>query len=257
MKRQPSIHVTKEILEKLFDKYDLPKNNIPRLMMDAQQYALLNRRAIAVASVAKAKKIKNIVQVDNKIVGQFALRYREFIKDNKIRKTPAIITSDHSDFKFLKQAVKIYVEYCAEFDLEADVEIDDFLILSYKVMGKKNFTIRKFNYYRTRILDEYNLLLTIQTDVNEKFTINMFNYYLTQVSSMSTMDINDLKTNKVYYHFVLASEDAIAKKSTAKNWVDSQFEALAYLEAIPEPNQMYGKHAQSRYRKWQLKNNKR
>jgi len=247
--RNPSVHIGKDDLKKVFQRFGIEVKLIEPFMLECMKHRITNR-VLLTGNKRNIKKISDAI--DDATVGKFAATFKQFMTDNKLRRKVESITPMHSDWQYVKKAAKIYLEFCDEFVIDIDTEMYDFILLSYKVMGN-NINIRKFAYYRTRIFDEYEIISTIDDDSNQDTTIALFNAYMKMLTRETTVDVKEFKNTKTFYHFVKAAEYVANRSIRPDDWIKSQFDALSYLDAVPEPNQMHGKHAEERYRRYLLK----
>ena len=256
MKREPSIHVTRSCLIELFEEFGFDVNKITPFMLAAKNYALVGRRLIIENSKTRQNKLRKVSTEDIYLLGEFSLKFRQYVLDNKIRPTFPIINEHHSDWKYVKNAVKNLIEFCEQYNYDPHEMIDDFIELAHKVMGKQ-FSLHKFSYYRTRMLDYYHELYVIQNDPNKEETLRMMSFYLKLVNQMTRINLDDLKKRSVYYHFVLGSAEALKNNADVTDWVQAQFDAIAWADEIPEPSMMHNDRAVERYRKYLMKKKKR
>lgn len=218
---------------------------------------LKNRRCVnrtfVFTNTANARKIsKNIRNVSNNVE-----KFNGMLKSIRVakgHKAVRNITKDDKQYESVKAAAGICDDFIKTFNIE-DISqgIDLFINIGLDIMGKK-FAINKFNFYKDHIYQEFEARLVIREDNNTEGTKVILDTYKQGVLEVATVEYS-LAQQSDALHFVYARMEADENKANYQEWVYAQFEGLAFLDAIPEPNQLYGIKALERYQRYRRKSN--
>lgn len=255
--RDPSIHITQSTLASLLkDTLELTDQKAltlaKKLVKKAFDSRVKNRATIVEKDKAVSKKLKKAVESENDYTEQFnrvLTLNRELAKHNF---TP--INQTGRDYTTLKEVTLIALEFCKVFNLSPDVGFGHFIQLGFQLIGKK-YALNKFKYHKENIFNLYSFSLEIQTDPKKKDTEKFYEIWRDTMLTWSSIDI-EITTVEKYVNILYARQEADEAKADYDDWIEAQFQELAWLDVIPELSQLHGVNALERYEKWKVKNKK-
>lgn len=115
--------------------------------------------------------------------------------------------------------------------------------------------MNKFKYHKENIFNLYSFSLEIQTDPKKKDTEKFYEIWRDTMLTWSSIDI-EITTVEKYVNILYARQEADEAKADYDDWIEAQFQELAWLDVIPELSQLHGVNALERYEKWKVKNKK-
>lgn len=256
--RDPSIHITQSTLANLLKtSLDLTEQKAlslaKQLVKKAYSSRVKNRANIIEKDKVVSKKLKKAVQTENDYTEQFngiLTLCREQAKHNFSK----VINQSGVEYTTLKEVTLIAVEFCKVFNLEFDFGFKEFVKLGFQFIGKK-YALSKFKYHKDNIFNHYSFGLEIQSDTNKKNTEKFFEIWKEIMLEWSSMEV-EVNTVEKYINILYARQEADQAKANYYDWVEAQFEELAWLDVIPELTQLHGTNALERYERWKVKNEK-
>jgi hypothetical protein len=162
------------------------------------------------------------------------------------------LTKGSSDWNTLIEVHRIATEFITTFNI---VSIPDgyksFINNGLDLMGK-SYGLNKFKYYASKIHTAYEAELAIAEDETPKESIEFWNCWK-EVMTDYTGNYFDLLVPEKFIHMVYAKQDANEADADYTDWIEAQFEGLAYLSALPELGSFHGDNAKLRYEKHMAK----
>ncbi len=126
--------------------------------------------------------------------------------------------------------------------------IKNFIKIGMDIMGKK-FKVEKLKFHTPKIYDITECLMLIDKDENKEGSKLFYSLWL-EIGLKYSAAITGLVASEDYIHIVYARMEADEQKADYTHWITAQFDALSFMNAVPEMSQLYGLGAQKRYHKY-------
>ena len=256
MARDPILHITESNLTKVLEKllsvkgspFELDSKGLAEDILKNSKKFQLKGMYIIKSTGATRKKLEKTVAAESVWFEKFngmlsALRMKAHHKNAKP------ITKRDSNYIMLKEVTLIALDFNNDFQFEMIEEgFTAFITTGIELMGKR-YAINKFKYYKNRIYERYESLEIIDKDNDKQASKTFYRTWKAVLGRYASMAI-DIESEEDYSHIVLARMEADEYKADYKQWITAQFEGLAFLDAIPSMNQLYGENAFKRYQKY-------
>lgn len=246
MSRNPSVHIRRSDLVPILEKYKITESEVDDIMLACRQYAVKGRVQVKTNARTK-KKVDRLIESDSGYTERFngvLTTYRKSANH--------IVTTIRKNSKDWLQLVEIAAdakEFVDAFEIQdMDSGFRSYIKAGIDLMGKK-YGLSKFKFYKQRIFDYYEFAKAIETDCDPNGTETFYNVYADTLVKNTGIDI-ELDHVEDYVHMVFARQEADALGANYQDWVDAQFDGLAFLNAVPEMSQLYGINSQKRYRRY-------
>lgn len=264
MKREPSIHITEQNLKVLLREFfdyddnadDMIEDLISHLMVESVKLSL-NKRSVYLSNQTFAKKVLSKVtndKTDINLLSNIIYSVRKSFKHKGIK--PIDINS--SEWSQLKKLVPIVNEFCNEFSLDKRDGYIEYITLGLSKISSYRGYITKLYDMSETISNERVAKEEISNDVNKKLTREIHDYYVSLIIKNTGISETYIDKPLKYNKFVIVS--GLVKKLgiSYQDFIDSQFDGLAWANSYPEPEQLITDVATSRLNKFLFnkKNNK-
>lgn len=249
MPRVPSIHINKDELVKIFNQLHI-ECDVDLFMRLAFKKRLTGRQSIFVDSKTRAKSLQNEQRRDSANVELFRMVLYDQMEKARLRGLQVV--PGMSDYVLIENAARDAEDFANLFEFGHKPGFTEYVNTAIKVMGKK-FSIKKLPYYKSRIFDDFEFRLVVEFDDNVVETKKFADIYISKVLRNTQININTFKNYNVYFNFVYGRLEADESGADYNDWIDAQFEGLAFLDSIPEPNQLYGEFSRKRFMSYTLK----
>lgn len=254
--REPSIHITKAQFKKLLDEFGIKDLNINQFFAQARRVSV-NTRNVFVTNKRETKRVNNILLAtkgDASMVADIVYATRIKLKHRGARK----ITEAHKkDWTLCKELASICNQFAQDFNFQDIREaFIAYINIGFKRMGKDHRNIlNRLISMVDNIYLYYENSQGIGEDDTPKLTINLYDYYNQKIADATGIwETEALEDNPEKYNDFLQ----IRKLCEEHNWdyrdyIDAQFEGMAWCNGIPEPHNMYNPKAIDRYKKFVYK----
>ncbi len=252
--RDPSLHIRKSDLIKLLItlKISTPEATAEQLIREGYRYRVLGRHSVEVKTKKNAKKADKFVELAEVKVNKFNMILTAARQEAGHRYIQSIGTNDR-DYLMLKDVATAAEEFCKMFGIggyEKGYKL--YIQMGLMLMGKK-YGLNKFKYYKSQLFTLYENVLAIREDDNPEGTIELFNYYMDAVENARNVRFDFSGDPAKYVNIVYARQQADTHQASYDDWVQAQFDGLAYLNVIPDPNQLNGDNAANRHTAFMMK----
>lgn len=255
MKRQPSLHIKQDNLQKVLDQIFEVKDSpikwdtallAKEIVTGGRKYAATNRNLL-VDTQKIAKRAKKIISAEDADVYDFA---KMLILHRKQRKHQgiAIIKPGSKDWAYLKEVTQSAVRFCDEVGISKK---DGFTYYISQCLDKvKKFSLPKLISLYSTICNEYLALKRIREDTHKTDTERAHDFYRRIVYEKIGYSEDYRKMPEKYIAFIEVV--AITRKLNIRieDYILAQFAGLEYQNSIPDPLQLYGDKANERLMKY-------
>lgn len=256
MSRDPSIHVSYSQFLRLLDELGIEDFPTDTFFSKAQKVAL-NSRTLLVSNKKDTKKAKQILLAskgDAAMVADIIYATRIKLKHRGIRK---VTESNKKDWSLCKDLASICNQFCQDFDIKNTRSgFIAYINIGFKRMGRDHRNIlTRLIAMAENIYAYYDSEQSIKEDDNPKQTNFIYEYYNKKVADATGIwERVPLNTDPdKYNHFLCIRNLCDENGWDYKNFVEAQFDGMAWCNGLPEPHNMYGPKAIERYKKYVYK----
>lgn len=248
--RNPSLHILKSDFVKVLASCGVKDAEAlaSEVMRKAVPYHVKNRSMVRISSTAVAKKVEKVVQASS---GVDVAMFNRILTEERIsmgHKRIRPVRKGDPDYGMMREIAEMASEFIKMFELEKEEGIRIYCSIGLNIMGKK-YALNKFKYYDRYIHEQAESISTIQDDEKPEDTKEMRQVYIDALVQFAGVE-EKFDTPDKFVHFVYAREDADKVGANYSVWVVAQFQALAFLDTVPELSQLYGEKAIDRYKKY-------
>lgn len=254
MNREPSIHITKSSFRKILKEMDI-KFPVEEFFNLARQHSE-DARIIVTTDNKIKKKVKNITLASNgnaNLAAELLYATRIKLKHRGVKK----VDENDPQWPTIKKLAEACNIFCRDFDL-TDIRAGyiQYLNIGFKRMNgsHRNYLNRLVSMAQV-ISEVYSAIRYINQDRNPLMTASIHDHYCRVIADRAGFKVDYHDQPDVYVHFVLLREYCNDHGIDPEEWIDSQFEGLAWCNGIPEPKNLMGDKSQDYYAKFKFKNN--
>lgn len=154
------------------------------------------------------------------------------------------------DYTNLSQATEVALDFAHGFNMTKSDGFEEYIKIAIKLMRKK-FSLNKFKYLAGKVFEVKRIDEIVQGEGLKKGAI-VAKEYFKQLESHSKIKYTADVPNDVFVNFIYAAADIEAAKANIRDWITAQFEGLAFMDVLPEINQLHESGAKERYLKFKF-----
>lgn len=245
--REPSIHITKSQFEGILNTLEVDNFPVEAFFVIARKEAI-NHRAVLVSNNKNTKRVNNILLAskgDAALVADILYATRIKLKHRGVRK---INESNTREWANCKKLAEICNTFCEDFKLDTREGFIKYIELGIKKMdGNYNNLLNRLSSMSEKISDLYSATLEMEDDSGNAKAIH--DYFIKRVADVTGIYESFVNQPDKYIHFVRLDKFLSEKGWDPTQFIDAQFESLAWCNGLPEPSQMYNDKAIERYNK--------
>lgn len=249
--REPSIHITKHQFEKILSQLEVYNFPIDAFFVIARKEAI-NTRVVVVTNNKTTKKVSNILLAskgDAALVADIIYATRIKLKHRGVRK---IRETEPRNWAVCKKIAELCNQFCEDFQLDTREGFIKYIELGIKKMdGNYNNLLNRLSSMSEKISDLYSATLEMEDDSGNAKAIH--DYFIKRVADVTGIYESFVNQPDKYIHFVRLDKFLSEKGWDPTQFIDAQFESLAWCNGLPEPSQMYNDKAIERYNKYLFK----
>lgn len=252
-KRSPSIHITKSQFEEILNTLEVDNFPVEAFFVIARKEAI-NHRAVLVSNNKNTKRVNNILLAskgDAALVADILYATRIKLKHRGVRK---INESNSREWANCKKLAEICNTFCEDFKFDTREGFIKYIETGLKRMTDYRNVMQRLISMQENITNQVEAELELKGDKDPGFTKDIHDEFIKRVASVTGIYESYEHQPEKYVHFL-----RIHKLMDERDWnifqfLDAQFEALAWCNGLPEPSQMYNDKAIERYNKYLYKN---
>ena len=256
-KRSPSIHITKSQFEEILNTLEVDNFPVEAFFVIARKEAI-NHRAVLVSNNKNTKKVSNILLAskgDAALVADILYATRIKLKHRGIRK---INESNSREWANCKKLAEVCNTFCEDFKFDTREGFIKYIETGLKRMTDYRNVMQRLLSMQENITNQVEAELELKGDKDPGFTKDIHDEFIKRVASVTGIYESYEHQPEKYVHFLRIHNLMDEKDWNVFQFLDAQFEALAWCNGLPEPSQMYNDKAIERYNKYLYKNkNKR
>jgi len=248
MHRDPSIHITKSVLQEIVEGMFQPDSGIDTKGITNKIFKQAKARSIHTRSVTvstdrmetKAKRLIQSSRRDADLLAEVIYARRRLLKHRGI--TP--IKPSSRDWGILKEITAHALDFCNEFNLTRRYGFIKYIDTALPKM--KKFYLNKFLPMYEGICESYQATLEIQQDKDSETTDEMYKYFARRVIERTGIHDETVELPEKYVWFVRAREQAENLNVSVTIYMSAQFDGLDFSGGLPHPTQLTGPKATER-----------
>jgi hypothetical protein len=256
-KRSPSIHITKSQFEEILNTLEVNNFPVEAFFVIARKEAI-NHRAVLVSNNKNTKRVNNILLAskgDAALVADILYATRIKLKHRGVRK---INESNSREWANCKKLAEVCNTFCEDFKLDTREGFIKYIETGLKRMTDYRNVMQRLISMQDNITNQVDAEIELKEDKDPGFTKDIHDEFIKRVASVTGIYESYEHQPEKYVHFLRIHNLMDEKDWDVFQFLDAQFEALAWCNGLPEPSQMYNDKAIERYNKYLYKNkNKR
>lgn len=256
-KRSPSIHITKSQFEEILNTLEVDNFPVEAFFVIARKEAI-NHRAVLVSNNKNIKRVNNILLAskgDAALVADILYATRIKLKHRGVRK---INESNSREWANCKKLAEVCNTFCEDFKFDTREGFIKYIETGLKRMTDYRNVMQRLISMQDNITNQIDAEIELKEDKDPGFTKDIHDEFIKRVASVTGIYESYEHQPEKYVHFLRIHNLMDEKGWNVFQFLDAQFEALAWCNGLPEPSQMYNDKAIERYNKYLYKNkNKR
>jgi hypothetical protein len=256
-KRSPSIHITKSQFEEILNTLEVNNFPVEAFFIIARKEAI-NHRAVLVSNNKNTKRVNNILLAskgDAALVADILYATRIKLKHRGVRK---INESNSREWANCKKLAEVCNTFCEDFKFDTREGFIKYIETGLKRMTDYRNVMQRLISMQDNITNQIDAEIELKEDKDPGFTKDIHDEFIKRVASVTGIYESYEHQPEKYVHFLRIHNLMDEKDWNVFQFLDAQFEALAWCNGLPEPSQMYNDKAIERYNKYLYKNkNKR
>jgi hypothetical protein len=252
-KRSPSIHITKSQFEEILNTLEVDNFPVEAFFVIARKEAI-NHRAVLVSNHKNTKKVSNILLAskgDAALVADILYAIRIKLKHRGVRK---INESNSREWANCKKLAEVCNTFCEDFKFDTREGFIKYIETGLKRMTDYRNVMQRLLSMQENITNQVEAELELKGDKDPGFTKDIHDEFIKRVASVTGIYESYEHQPEKYVHFLRIHNLMDEKDWNVFQFLDAQFEALAWCNGLPEPSQMYNDKAIERYNKYLYKN---
>ena len=252
-KRSPSIHITKSQFEEILNTLEVDNFPVEAFFVIARKEAI-NHRAVLVSNHKNTKKVSNILLAskgDAALVADILYATRIKLKHRGVRK---INESNSREWANCKKLAEVCNTFCEDFKFDTREGFIKYIETGLKRMTDYRNVMQRLLSMQENITNQVEAELELKGDKDPGFTKDIHDEFIKRVASVTGIYESYEHQPEKYVHFLRIHNLMDEKDWNVFQFLDAQFEALAWCNGLPEPSQMYNDKAIERYNKYLYKN---
>lgn len=252
-KRSPSIHITKPQFEEILNTLEVDNFPVEAFFVIARKEAI-NHRAVLVSNNKNTKRVNNILLAskgDAALVADILYATRIKLKHRGVRK---INESNSREWANCKKLAEICNTFCEDFKFDTREGFIKYIETGLKRMTDYRNVMQRLISMQDNITNQIDAEIELKGDKDPGFTKDIHDEFIKRVASVTGIYESYEHQPEKYVHFLRIHNLMDEKDWNVFQFLDAQFEALAWCNGLPEPSQMYNDKAIERYNKYLYKN---
>lgn len=255
MRRDPSLHIRLSDLQIVLSSlgYKDPAGMADKILEKAHPYRITNRYVVQ-AKAKATKQITRAIQAGSIPVEYFEglLSQERLAANHRAVKT---IRSSSPEYLVLKEVAQLAYDFVEYYDIQPpEAGYRAYISMGLKLMGKK-FSIPRFKTYNAKIGQKYEAYYAINADTDKEGTDAFHQHWQAAMKRYAGLEEDLSRDDEKYVCMLYGRQEADENDALYSDWIAAQFDGLAFLNAIPNPNQFFGENAANRYSEYIQKMN--
>ena len=266
IKRVPSIHITVDQLEYIFDElqrrgliditypYKIKKAEIFQEIARIAALKPLNMRSLNIHNKKdETKAVKAVITVkgDALTFSRLLVMIRKSLKHRGI----SLINQSSKDWKTIQMITASATQFCNDFGLSIQDGYKKYIEMGISKMDG-TYSLYKFPRLHESICRVYESQVELENSPMSSLATEMFEYYKSVMYKRTQIEPTYLDSPDKKLAFKKAADIATEMGISGRDYIEAQFDALSFANGVPTPDQLYGEKAKERLIKYLYENNK-
>lgn len=251
--REPSVHIIKSQFIQILDELDIKAFPVDAFFSQAAKRAL-NTRAITVTNKKVTKQVSKVLLAskgDTQLTADIIYAVRIKLKHRGIRK---ITEFNRRDWTLCKELTSICNQFAETYNFENVREaFITYITICFNRMGRnlRNWLPRLIS-MSENVFNYYGSLQESRDDNNPRETARLYAIYHRKIADATgIVESRSLEENpEQYLDFIQLRKLLESQGWDGEDFIEAQFEAMAWCNGIPETHNLYGQKAIDRYQKY-------
>lgn len=257
MRRDPSIHITRSQFEDILEYLDISYFPTAAFFTVARKKSV-NSRAVLVNNKKDNKLVSNTLLAnvgDANLVADIIYATRIKLKHRGVRK---YTQSDIKNWALCKRVAEACNIFCSDFNLEAREGFIKYIEIG---INRLNGNYRNLLNRLPAMLETISTSYSAQSDwlnlsrMDRECCIEIQKHYVKRIADTTGIYETLDKYPEKMVHFLNLYRLCQNNKWPPKQFIDAQFDSLAWCNGLPDIAQLYGDKAIERYNKYLFKIN--
>lgn len=251
-KRSPSIHITKSQFEEILNTLEVDNFPVEAFFVIARKEAI-NHRAVLVSNNKNTKRVNNILLASKgnaALVADILYATRIKLKHRGVRK---INESNSREWANCKKLAEICNTFCEDFKFDTREGFIKYIETGLKRMTDYRNVMQRLISMQDNITNQIDAEIELKGDKDPGFTKDIHDEFIKRVASVTGIYESYEHQPEKYVHFLRIHNLMDEKDWNVFQFLDAQFEALAWCNGLPDIAQMYTDKAIERYNKYLYK----
>lgn len=250
--REPSIHITKSQFEEILNTLEVDNFPVEAFFVIARKGAI-NHRAVLVSNNKNAKRVNNILLAskgDAALVADILYATRIKLKHRGVRK---INESNTREWALCKKLAEICNTFCEDFKFDTREGFIKYIETGLKRMTDYRNVMQRLISMQDNITNQTEAEIKLQS-ADLELTAKVHDYFVSKIAKATGIYESYEKNPEKYVHFAYVAAFLEEEGWDYKDFIDAQFESLAWCNGLPDIAQLYTDKAVERYNKYLYKN---
>lgn len=254
MKRDPSVHLLKSSFKKILLELEVKNFPLEEFFIKARAYSI-DSRNIVTTNAKSNKRANNITIASNgdaNLAADILYSVQIQLKHRGVKK----IDENNRQWSLCKKLAEVCNTFCRDFNLELRYGYIKYIKMGFsRMQGNNRNYLNRLISMAQNISDSFQAIEEINHDSNPLETAIIHDYYCKVIADRAGFKVNYSQQPEVYVYFVRLIEFTLNNHIDPEEWVDAQFEGLAWCNGLPEPDKLIGDKANTYYTRFKFKNN--
>lgn len=255
MKRDPSIHLLKSSFISILNDLEIHKFPVEEFFIKARACSI-DSRNIFTNTVKSNKRANNITLASNgdaNLAADILYSVQIQLKHRGVKK----IDENNRQWPLCKKLAEVCNTFCTDFNLDLRAGYIKYIKMGFsRMQGNNRNYLNRLISMAQNISDSFQAIEEINHDSSPLETAVIHDYYCKVIADRAGFKVNYNNQPETYVYFTRVREFCLSRNIEPEEWIDAQFEGLAWCNGIPEPDKLLGDKANSYYAKFKFKNNK-
>nr|DAW38479.1 MAG TPA: hypothetical protein [Caudoviricetes sp.] len=252
--RDPSIHITKTKFKELLKELGVKSFPVEDFFVNAKQSAV-NTRIMLIKSSKNRKKANNIALAslgDANLAANIFYSVQVSMKFKGVRK---IEESQPRLWASCKKLADICNTFCKDFELETRAGYIEYIKTGLNLLKNRNHKsyLNSLLNMSEEISKTYQSKQELLEDSDPGFTKKIHDYYCKTIVNRTGIRVDYTNQPSLYAYFKDVANKCNEDDIDYRDWIDAQFEGLAWCNGMPEPQNLVNDKAYGYYTKFMYK----
>ncbi len=252
--RDPSIHITKTKFKELLKELGVKSFPVEDFFVNAKQSAI-NTRIMLIKSSKNRKKANNIALAslgDANLAANIFYSVQVSMKFKGVRK---IEESQPRLWASCKKLADICNIFCKDFELETRAGYIEYIKTGLNILKNRNHKsyLNSLLNMSEEISKTYQSKQELLEDSDPGFTKKIHDYYCKTIVNRTGIRVDYTDQPSLYAYFKDVANKCNEDDIDYRDWIDAQFEGLAWCNGMPEPQNLVNDKAYGYYTKFMYK----